>query len=289
MTLSYSDAVDALDAALREGLDPEAEPARSAVELPNGQLLLMPAAGARHVGVKLLTVNTTPDAAVRVQGVYALFDAATLRPLTTMDAAALTTLRTPAVSALAARYLAAPDAARLVVFGAGPQAWGHVQALAAVRPIAHVTVVGRDPGRAADLVSRCGSAGLTARLGAPHDVAGADLVACCTTAREPLFDSATLPAHATVLAVGSHEPDAREVDEALVRRATIVVEARAAAAREAGDLIVPGALDAIAGNLADLVRGRVAVDPDRPRLFKSSGMAWEDLVVAARAYEGGGR
>ena len=285
VTISFDDAVDAVERALRDGLDPEAGPARTGVDLPNGQLLLMPSVGARYVGVKLVTVNTAPDAPARVQGVYALFDAVTLRPLATMDGGALTAVRTPAVSAVAARHLAVPDARHLVVFGAGPQAWGHVLALRTVRAIGTVTVVGRDAGRVADLVARCAAAGLDARPGTPGDVAHADIVACCTTAREPLFDGALPPAHATILAIGSHEPTAREVDEVLVRRATVVVESRATAAREAGDLLIPGALDAVAGNLADLVRGGVAVASDRPRLFKSSGMAWEDLVVAGRAYE----
>ena len=118
---------------------------------------------------------------------------------------------------------------------------------------------------------------------APDAVARADIVCCCTTARVPLFDSALLPDHATVVAMGTHEPDAREVDAALVRRATTVVEARSAALREAGDVIQAGTVPL--ATLDELVRGEVTVVPDRPRLFKSTGMAWEDLVVAAAAYD----
>ncbi|MER6425712.1 hypothetical protein [Streptomyces sp. NPDC001137] len=117
----------------------------------------------------------------------------------------------------------------------------------------------------------------------------ADLVACCTTARTPLFDGSLLPATATVVAVGSHEPEAREVDETAVARSTVVVEAMSAALREAGDVvqaIEAGALDpqSLVG-LADLVRGKAELPPGRPRFFKSVGMAWEDLVVAAAHYE----
>jgi ornithine cyclodeaminase len=96
-----------------------------------------------------------------------------------------------------------------------------------------------------------------------------------------------VPAHAVVVAVGSHEPDAREVDGELVARAEVYVESRAAALREAGDLIIPS-VDRVAGDLAELVTGRVRVAGDRPRLFKSVGMAWEDLVVAVTAYEAAG-
>ena len=121
--------------------------------------------------------------------------------------------------------------------------------------------------------------------GAGALVAAADVICCATTAREPLFDGSLVADHATVVAIGSHEPQAREVDDALVRRATVVVESRVSALREAGDVIgavAAGALDEDSlVTLADVVCERVAVDFDRPRLFKSTGMAWEDAVVAS--------
>jgi ornithine cyclodeaminase len=160
------------------------------------------------------------------------------------------------------RHLAVEDARRLVVFGRGPQSTAHVAAVSAVRPIESVDVLGRD------------SADRDAA------VAGADVICCCTTAREPLFDGALVAEHATVVAIGSHEPDAREVDEVLVGRASVVVESPQTALREAGDLILAGDLrqeELIP--LAALVRGEHAPDPARPRLFKSTGMAWEDAVV----------
>jgi ornithine cyclodeaminase len=90
---------------------------------------------------------------------------------------------------------------------------------------------------------------------------------------------------ATVVAIGSHEPEAREVDERLVERSTVVVEARSAALREAGDVIQAidcGALDADSlATLAELVAGEGPPPGHRPRLFKSTGMAWEDVVVAS--------
>jgi ornithine cyclodeaminase len=289
--LAMADAISALEEALRAGLDPEAGPPRSIVEVDAGQLLFMPAAAAGYAGVKLVTVapgNADRDLP-RVQGVYLLLDAATLSPLALLDGAALTSLRTPAVSAVAVHHLSTVDSSRLLVFGTGPQAWGHVEAVRAVRPIEHVDVVGRRAGPVGDLVAHCRDAGVSAEAALPAAVAQADIVCCCTTARVPLFDSALLPDHATVVAVGSHEPDAREVDAVLVLRATTVVEARSVALREAGDIIQAG-LDGGAGSvrlatLDELVRGEVSVAPDRPRLFKSTGMAWEDLVVAAAAYE----
>jgi ornithine cyclodeaminase/alanine dehydrogenase-like protein (mu-crystallin family) len=261
--LSATAAIDALEAALLAGLDPEADPPRSALAVGDGELLVMPSAAAGHAVVKLVTVGGEP----RIQGVCVVFDAATLAPVALVDGIALTNVRTPAVSALAVRALAAPDARRLLVFGRGPQAHGHVEAIRAVRPIEHVDMVGRDA------------------VGASELVRAADIVCCATTAREPLFDGSLVADHATVVAIGSHEPDAREVDDALVGRATVVVESRVSALREAGDVI--GALESGAlledqlVTLADLVCGRVVVDRERPRLFKSTGMAWEDAVVAS--------
>jgi ornithine cyclodeaminase len=104
-----------------------------------------------------------------------------------------------------------------------------------------------------------------------------------------LFDGGLLPSRVTVVAVGSHEHSAAEVDFATVCGSTVVVEARSAALREAGDITQPvaaGAFDpSTLVDLAGLVRGSARVDPDRPRLFKSVGMGWEDLVIAASGWE----
>jgi ornithine cyclodeaminase len=259
--LSAAQAADALEAALRAGLDPEADPPRSTVALEHGELLVMPSATGGRPVVKLVTVGGEP----RVQGVCVVFDGTTLAPVALVDGIALTLVRTAAVSALAVRHLAVPDARRLLVFGRGPQAHAHVAAMRAVRPIEQVDMVGREGG-AEDLV------------------AAADIVCCCTTAREPLFDGALVADHATVVAIGSHEPSARETDDALAARATVVVESRASALREAGDVIGAIAAGALSADrllpLADVVRGTAQPAPGRPRLFKSTGMSWEDAVVA---------
>src|ERR1700712_1274961 len=150
--LSWSEAIAALRAALAQGAQLTGGPSRFSVPQASGELLVMPAHSAGQVGVKLTSVAPgNPELGLpRIQAVYVLFDAATLTPRGLIDGTALTTLRTPALSALAVRELAAPEVASLVVFGAGPQAWGHVHAIAALRPVGEVTIVGRDQRRAAD-------------------------------------------------------------------------------------------------------------------------------------------
>ncbi|WP_405428604.1 ornithine cyclodeaminase family protein [Streptomyces erythrochromogenes] len=296
-------AADALAAALRGGLDPEGCPPRSAIGVPgDGELLLMPAASGAYAGVKIAGVAPGNPARglPRITGSYLLLDGPTLRPLALLDGAALTALRTPAVSALALRHLApAGRAPRTVLFGSGPQAYGHLEAVLAERDAAQVVVVARNRERAERLAAHARTLGVpAARTGIPEDVADADLVICCTTAREPLFDGRLVRPDAVVVAVGSHEPTARETDTALVRRAAVYVESRAAALREAGDLLVPeaeGAIGAghITGTLADLVAGGLPAglpaggERGCPQLFKSVGMAWEDLAVAVALYEAG--
>lgn len=262
--LDYVTAADALHAALAGGLDPDAQPPRTGVPMGEGELLTMPGVAAGVAVVKAVTVGPR---APRIQGAALVFDAQSLAPVAVLDGPALTALRTAAVSALAVRLLAAPDARRLVIFGRGPQALAHRDAIRAVRPIDEVHLLSR-----ADVSGR----------GAL--VAAADVVCCCTTAAEPLFDGRLVRDGACVVAIGSHTPTAAETDTALAARASVVVESAAVALLEAGDVIQAidtGALDAAdLIPLAALCRG-TAVVPSGPTLFKGVGMGWQDAVIAA--------
>ena len=282
--VSWPEAIDAIERAV-DGPD-RGGPPRIGVPVDGGELLVMPAVDRSAVGVKLAGVAPgNPDRGLpRIQGVYVLFDAATVTPQAVIDGTALTSLRTPAQSALVVRDTAVQDARTLLVFGTGPQAAGHVDAIRTVREIESVIVVGRDEGRTDHFVDGMRAEGIDARHGDPAEVSVADVVVCATTAREPVLDGAKVAEHACVVAIGSHEPTAREVDAITFERAAqVVVEDRETALREAGDVIM-----AIADG--GLTEDRLVGIGDRRRVegitvFKGVGMAWQDLAVARVVHE----
>jgi ornithine cyclodeaminase/alanine dehydrogenase-like protein (mu-crystallin family) len=285
--LSMRGAIDALRAGFRD-LDPSAAPLRTHVQTAAGSLLLMPASGAAGVGVKLVTLS--PDNPGRslpfVNAVYVLFDPATQTPEVVLDGAALTALRTAAVSGLATDSLANPGASRLVIFGAGVQARAHLDAMLEVRPIRHVTVVSRTREPAERLVHAARDLGVDAAVGDASAVERADLVCTCTTSETPLFDGGSLAAGAHVNAVGSYRPTTRELDTTAMQRSRVVVETRDAAFAEAGELVIP--MDAgtfgpeqVVAEPGEVLRGaRVRTSADDVTVFKSVGLAFEDLIVA---------
>ena len=280
-------AIDALETAFGSGSLPAA-PLRGHVDTPWGALITMPAAGAQGAGVKVVTVTPSNPGRGRslIQGLYVLFAPQTQEPEAAIDGAALTAIRTAAVSGLATRHLARPDPARLVIFGAGTQARSHLDAMRAVRPVERVTVVSRTKARAEELADAAREMGLDATTSTPEAVARADLVCTCTTSPVPVFDGARLPDGVHVNAVGAYTPDARELDDETIRRGRVVVETREVALAEAGDLLIPiraGVVgeDHIVADLAEVVGGApVRRGPQDVTVFKSVGVAFEDLVVA---------
>ena len=288
--VSMETAIRAVQRDLQAGLDPAQDFNRSILDVEHGQLLYMPSQFGDFVGAKVSTVAPKNPAMgkERIQGIYLLMDATTLSPIMLMDAHALTALRTPAISAAVADHLAPAQVDHLLVFGSGTQAWGHVEAMRAIRSVGRVTIVARNRERGAAIVNRIVTSGLEARLGAASDVRDAQIIVCATAARSPLFDGRLVPDDSLSVAVGSHEPDKRELDSTLIARAQLVVEDPTVALREAGDVIIPINEGRITGvslvAMRDIVMGITLVDHPRPRVFKSSGMPWEDLVVAAEVY-----
>lgn len=290
--LSPVQAVEAIAAALvgADGFDPAADIPRSSPETRHGQFLLMPSEVGGYAGVKVATVAPgNPERGLpRIQASYLLFDAATLTLQAVLDGTALTTLRTPAVSVAAIRHALAraTEPLRLVVFGAGPQALAHVETIraVAVQPLESVAFVVRHPSRAAvaaherGAVLAAGSGPATAALASAH------LVVCATSARTPLFPAEAIGPDAIVIAVGSHEPDARELDPRVLAGATVIVEDPGVALREAGDVILAIAEGALIADdlvpLRDAVREPGALPAGRRIVVKTVGMSWEDLVIA---------
>ena len=305
-SFSYLAGVKAIEAALLSGLDPAADLPRSILPVDKGELLVMPSTSTDGSGIKVLTIapNNAHLNIPRIQGIYLLFDKENLSVSSILDGAALTTYRTPAISIAAIRPALelSEHPLSIVVFGSGPQAISHIQTLAQVAEprikISSVTFIARDSEKAQGQIPDVATLGLTPDcslkiLGADSDeiaelLASADVVIAATTSRTPLFDSTLLKNSVIVIAVGSHEPQVREIDAQLVSRAQVVVETRASALREAGDVIMAineGKLmsDSLI-EMADVVCGRATLDRSRPIFFKSSGMSWEDLVIA-RAVE----
>lgn len=303
----WTTAIAALEHALLNGVDPEDDSPRLFSPAPNGEFLLMPASGRRYSGIKALTVAPANPARglEKIQGVYLLFDSDTLAPLATMDGNELTAIRTPATTLLAVKHIlaSAPEGAprshesternRVLVFGTGVQALNHLRAAHAVLPEASFAVVGRRPERVTALIGQLAAEGIEVRPGSQAEVPDADVVICATSSRTPLFDGGLVAPGAVVAAVGQHGLDAHEVDAGLVLRSDVVVEGRASALREAGDLIPARSAEdwkAIRpANLLDLVKGEFERSPGKPCLYAGVGMAWEDLATAAVVYEGGTR
>jgi len=285
-------AVDALEAAFGSGALPAA-PFRTHIETEAGSLVAMPATGPQGTGVKLLTVTSGNPEVGRplIQGLYSLFSAGTQEPEAVIEGAALTALRTGAVSGLATRYLAREEAARLVIFGAGTQARSHLEAMLAVRPVETVTFVSRTADRAEALAGLAREMGVTAKVAGPDAVRTADIVCTCTTSPTPVFEGSLLSRGSHVNAVGAYTPQTRELDDDTIGRARVVVETREVALAEAGDLLIPlgaGSIgpDHVVADLSEVVHGvTVRRSPEEVTVFKSVGVAFEDLVVARAAVD----
>lgn len=279
-------AVEAVREALLSGFDPATDPERQKVALPHGEMHLLPSALDGAVGVKVLGIQpagSTIDVPL-VQGAYLLMGGETLTPQWLIDAAALTTLRTPAASVAGVLdLLCASDAPlHVAIFGTGAQGRGHAETISdvldGVRDVTFTFISRHEPDR---FPYRWVHAGTPA---ADQCVSEAGLVVTATSSPAPILDANNLRDNAIVLAVGAHTTGSRELDHDILPGAHVIVEDLGAAQREAGDVAIAvgkGALewDDVAV-MADVVRGDVVLDPQRRVVFKTVGMPWEDLAVA---------
>jgi ornithine cyclodeaminase len=260
-------------------------------------LLLMPAwVPGKYAGVKILSLF--PDNATRalpaIFGTYLLSSGRTGEMLAAIDGGELTARRTAATSALAARYLAHPDAEELLVCGTGRLSLNIMQAHKQVRPLKRFRIWGRNADNAAKMAAEARSLGLNVEAVTDLEAAArsADIISCVTLSSEPLVSGDWLKPGAHLDLVGGFKPDMRETDDAAIRRATVFVDTRAGAVKEAGDIVQPlksGLLkeDGIRAELQELVRGthQGRSNGHEITLFKSVGAALEDLAGAILAYE----
>jgi ornithine cyclodeaminase len=264
---------------------------------PNTRLLLMPAWEAKgHFGVKLVTVfpgNATTGHAT-VNATYVLFDGVTGRPMTLMDGEILTLLRTGATSALAARFLARTDARHLLIVGAGRLAPWMARAHAASHPYDSISIWSRNPANAEHVAAALLSDGIIANV-APtlsFACAQADVICCATTARSPVVHAEWVRPGTHIDLVGGFTRDMREVDNAMIAKALLYADSRAAVLSEAGDLtqaIEEGIIspDHLKAELGELCRGEYPgrSNDQQITLFKSVGSAVADLAAATLAWK----
>lgn len=225
--------------------------------------------------------------------VIALFDAEG-RFLCILDGDVITRLRTPALSALAIRSFAAPDASTAALVGSGRQAWPHLEMLAAELPgLERVTIAARRSSAASELAERARQAGIPAVVADTPSAAidGADVVVTVTSATEPLFPAAAVSDRTLLCAVGATKYDRRELDaDTVARCAAVVCDDVDGSREECGDLIAAarqGAFDwGRAIELRDVVAGTVEAPRagDAPVLFETQGVAIQDVAVAALAF-----
>jgi alanine dehydrogenase len=248
--------------------------------------------GGLGVGAKLVTVFPDNDrrGLPTVQGVYLLFDAADGRPLAGLDGTALTYWKTAADSALGAKFLARPDAAVLLMVGAGAMAPHLIRAHLAVRPsLRTVRIWNRTPERAARLAEALAAEGIPADAATDLEAAvrEADIVSCATMTTAPLVRGEWLRPGVHLDLVGAYTPEMRETDDDAVRRARIFVDSRQTAVHPIGELAIPLRAGRIseADILADHFQLSRGLHPGRESadditLFKNGGGGHLDLMTA---------
>jgi len=301
--LPMAECIDAMTDALRTLARGGALlPLRQVVRLPDGRnaFALMPAAlnDPSALGAKIITVFPGNDATPydSHQGAVLLFDTEYGRLIGILDASTITALRTAAVTAVATRLLAREDARTLALLGAGVQAETHLESICVVRRIDEVRVWSRSGDRARRFADRYAAAGkrIVVCQSAREAAEGADVVCTITSSREPVLFGEWLAPGTHVNAVGASLATSRELDSAAVVKSRLYVDRRESTVNEGGDFLVPkreGLIgdDHIVGEIGELliepprIPGRRSAD--EITLFKSLGLAIEDVAAARRIYD----
>ncbi len=286
--LTWEALIPAMERVLAEFSNGEIrQPVRSILTIEEGRRYfgIMPAAAADVMGIKAVsfypgnegTGIPTHDAAILI------FRTDTGEPLAAMDGRLITEMRTAAVSAAVTKYLMPAESRVLAVLGSGVQAHSHLQALVHVHAFDEVRVWSRTPEHAERFAREHGVVATECETA----VRGADVVVVATNAQQPVLHGAWLKPGAHVNAVGANRATWRELDDAAMRN-VVVVDSREAARVESGDIILSNA--AIYAEAGEIFAGTKAATPEQTTIFKSLGMAAEDIAAARLVYEAcGGR
>jgi ornithine cyclodeaminase/alanine dehydrogenase-like protein (mu-crystallin family) len=281
--LSYDDLIPVIRQALMDFSAGRAvQPLRTVMSLAahTGWFAVMPAVYGGVMGAKMVTFYPgNADKGMHThQAVIQLFRADTGEPVAIMDGRLITEMRTAAVSAVAVDLLAPVDAKVLGILGSGVQARSHVQALSRVRKFEEIRVWSRMDGNARRFAEEVGAQVTTAE----EAVSGADVVLTLTSSPEPVLFGRWLKKDAMVCAIGAVTPNRRELDDEAMRGA-VVVESREAALREPGDILLAKA--EVSAEIGELLKGKQLDRRDRPVVFKSVGIAIEDIASAKLVYD----
>lgn len=300
--ITMPEAIDALRRALGEfSRGAAAMPVRSVILAPQheGWFGIMPAYlfGSEAMGLKSVTVyKKNPGTGLpAVLGVILLLDPKTGAPISVMEAGYLTGVRTAAASGVATDAMARQDASELALIGAGVQGRHHLMAMTSVRPIRKVKVfdISRDNAEQFRQDMQPTTSVVIEVVDSPEEaIRGADLIVTTSTSRTPIVEYSWLKPGAHINGVGSHSPDTREIAGEVIAKARVVVDSREAALKEAGDLLIPIAegrvkpeqlSDEIGEVLEGMKPGRTS--PDQITVYKSVGIAVQDMAVAKLVYD----
>jgi thiomorpholine-carboxylate dehydrogenase len=282
--LRWDDLIDAMERALAEFSRGEVlQPVRSVLTIEERARYvgLMPAVVGDVMGLKFVTFYPANAGTGRHthHATIVLYTTQTGEPLAVMDGRVITEMRTAAVSAAVTRRLAPKTCRVLALLGSGVQAQAHLAALRTVRAFSEVRVWSRTAEHARRFAREHG---VTAVDEAEAAVRDADVVVTATAAREPILRGVWLKAGAHVNAVGSSRPDSRELDDEAMTN-VVVVDSREAAEAEAGDVILARA--PVYAEVGEIFAGIAAVAPSATTVFKSVGLAVEDVAAARLVIE----
>jgi thiomorpholine-carboxylate dehydrogenase len=258
------------------------QPVRSIITIdpPGGFLGWMPALTPDGLGLKAVTFypsNAERGIPTHMATIF-LIDPKTGTPLAIMDGRLITEMRTAAVSAAATKLLASPDAKVLAILGSGVQARSHVEALRLVRQFEEIRVWSPTLEHAKQFAEEIGGTAASAE----QSVRGADIVVTVTSSKTPVLKGAWLKTGCHVNAIGACRPDWRELDDEAMQRSIVFVDSREGAMKESGDVILSSAK--IYAELGEALAGKVPSRANETTIFKSLGMAVEDIAAATVVY-----